>query len=281
MSPIRPPANPAAGATATRPKFGPPATGAPKPPAAPMPSGFGGPPAASRPPATPPPTQPPPVQQAQLFAPPPMQTQQQQQQGVDIFDVPDPEFNPAAEAAESVAPPPPDDGDHYVEITMNERNPDIREISWNQDTKDGPQQRGAVALSLLAVLNGQGDPFNGRRVYFDVTSFGKKAVGVEGNTNDVALILKALGETPTGRPKTDAYRVKELLPATILMETQWHANFPYDKDNPKKNRRPYKVGQENFPKDEVTGAPQPLYETPSGEPLRTIAVPIGFKRMVQ
>jgi hypothetical protein len=203
--------------------------------------------------------------------------------GVDIFDVPAEDFNPAAEAAETFIPAPPDDGDHVCELALSEGRADgpYREFTWDQKTKEGVQQRGAVSLALTATISNNQDPFNGRRMYFDINSFGKKAVGVEGSTNDIALILNALGEQPTGRAKTDCYRVQELVKAgynKLILRTEWHANFPFDKDNPKKNRRPYKVGQENFPRDDA-GIAQPLYETPSGEPLKTIAVPAAFKRL--
>lgn len=271
---IRPPANPAAPtpgnpAAPARPKFGAPTSGtAPAPTGGPrpqMPMAFA-------------PTVPAP-QEAPAPAP---QAAAATQMGVDIFDIPAEDFNPAAEAAETVAPSPPDDGDHIVEVTLSEsRGEAYREISWEQKTNEGPVQRGAVSIALVATIANEQDPFNGRRMYFDVTSFGKKAVGVEGSTNDVSLLLRALGEEPTGRPKTDAYRAIELIKGgynKIIVSTEWHANFPYDKDNPKKNKRPYKVGQENFPRDEA-GIPQPLYETPAGEPLRTIAVPVRFSRL--
>ena len=282
MSPIRPAATPvkskfgASGAPATQPTL---TASAPSPapartltPPARMPGSFG---------ASIPQTAPfqPPIQTA--FAPLPIQQSQPAQvQEVDIFDIPDPEFNPEIEQVETVAPPPPDDGDHLCEVVMSERNPDPRPIEWDQKTKEGTVHHGAVGMSLVATLNGENDPFYGRRVFLEINSFTKRGVGREGTSNDIAVILRALGEVPTGKPKSDAYRVKELLPATIIVETQWHAQFPYDPENPKKNKRPYKVGQENFPKDEVTGTPQPLYETPAGDPLRTIAVPVGFKRAV-
>lgn len=271
---IRPPANPASAAPA-RPKFG--APGGPVP-QAPLPMGFQAPVAA---PTPAPAFQPPPA----AVAPPGAAASAM---GVDIFDIPAEDFNPAAEAAENFIPNPPDDGDHVVELALSENRQEgpIREISWERKDKDSGQMKayGAISLSLVATITNDADPFNGRRVYFDVNSFSKKATGVEGSTNDIALLLNALGEQPTGRGKTDAYRVQELVKAgynKCIVSTEWHANFPYDKDDPaskKKSKRPYKVGQENFPRDEA-GVPQPLQETPSGEPLRTIAVPIGFKRL--
>jgi hypothetical protein len=271
---IRPPTNPAApGAAANpaaapaRPKFGAPSgpgTGFPAPATAPrpqMPMSFA---------------------PAAVQAPAPAPAAAATQMGVDIFDIPAEDFNPAAEAAENIAPIPPDDGDHVVELALQEGNREAyREISWQQKTNEGEVTRGAVSLALTATIASDQDPFNGRRMYFDVTSFGKKAVGVEGSTNDVSLLLRALGEDPTGRPKTDAYRAMELIKGgynKIITATEWHAEFPYDKENPKKNKRPYKVGQENFPRDEA-GIPQPLYETPAGEPLRTRAVPVRFSRL--
>lgn len=265
--PIRPPANPTAPA---RPKFGAPLQAPPTPTAAPLPMGFQAPPTTTTIPtmiATP--------------APPAATSM-----GSDIFDVPAEDFNPAAEAAETFIPAPPDDGDHVCELALVENREAYREITWERKDKDSGQMKsyGAVSVSLVATVTNDQDAFNGRRMYFDVNSFSKKAVGIEGSTNDIALVLNALGEAPTGRPKTDAYRVQELVKNgynKCLIQTEWHANFPYDKDDPKskqKSKRPYKVGQENFPRDDA-GIPQPLYETPSGEPLRTIAVPVAFKRL--
>ena len=269
---IRPPANPAA--APARPKFGAPGVPAPQ---APLPMGFQAPVA----PALSPAFQPPPA----AVAPP---SAAASAMGVDIFDIPDENFNPAAEAAETFSPAPPDDGDHVCELALSENRQDgpYREISWSRKDKETGLEKafGAVSLSLVATIASDADPFNGRRVYFDVNSFAKKAVGTEGSTNDIALLLNALGEQPTGRGKTDAYRVQELVKAgynKCIVSTEWHANFPYDKDDPaskKKSKRPYKVGQENFPRDEA-GVPQPLQETPSGEPLRTIAAVAGFKRL--
>lgn len=259
---IRPPVNPQAAAVAKL-KFGAPSSQTPPPVKAPIP------PAGFAPPAAPvsPPT-----------APPAM--------GVDIFDLPLEGFNPEATAAESFSPTPPDDGDHICELALSESRQEgpYREISWEQRTKEGIVQRGAVSLSLVATIVGEQDPFSGRRIFFDVNSFGKKAVGVEGSTYDIALLLFALGEVPTGKAKSDCYRLRELIQGgynKCILRTEWHANFPYDKDDPKskqKSKRPFKVGQENFPRDEA-GIPQPLYETPGGEPLKTIAVPVEFKRL--
>lgn len=281
---IRPPTNPAAGPTTTtapnpatapaRPKFGAPGTGsATASGKSQMPMSFV------------------PTVEAPKAATPTTPTAAATQMGVDIFDIPAEDFNPAAEAAENIAPPPPDDGDHVVELSLSEsRGEAYREISWEQKTNEGMVSKGAVTIALVAVISSEQDPFNGRRMYFDCNSFGKKAVGVEGSTNDVSLLLRALGEEPTGRPKTDAYRAIELIKGgynRVIVQTEWHANFPYDKakaDAAKlsgrkdPSKKPYKVGQENFPRDEA-GIPQPLYETPAGEPLRTIAVPVRFARL--
>lgn len=255
--PIRPPANPAAAAPA-RPKFG-----APGAAPAPMPLGFQAPAAAPAPPST--------------AAVPAM--------GVNIFDIPQEDFNPAAESAEQFIPSPPDDGDHVCELSLVDNREPYREITWERKDKDGKVTTvGAVSVSMVATIALEQDPFNGRRIYFDANSFPKKAAGIEGTTNDVALVLRALGENPTGRAQTDAYRLQELVKGgynKCILQTEWHANFPYDKDDPaskKKSKRPYKIGQENFPKDDA-GIHQPLYETAMGEPLRTIAVPVAFKRL--
>jgi hypothetical protein len=173
--------------------------------------------------------------------------------GVDIFDIPAEDFNPAAEAAETIIPQPPDDGDHVCTLELSEGRQDgpYREITWERKDKDSGQMKsyGAVSLSLIATIANEQDPFNGRRVYFDINSFSKKAVGIEGSTNDIALVLNALGEQPTGRGKSDAYRVQELVKAgynKCILQTEWHANFPYDKDDPaSKKIRSHKVG-ENF-----------------------------------
>ena len=268
--PIRPPSNPrqqrqqsvqAASPPPARPKFGSPSTplaARTLPPAAIVPTAF--------------------IPPAEIPAQP---SPSAPQMGTNIFDIPAEDFNPEAEAAESITPPPPNDGEYLCQLTISERNPEIREITWDQKTPEGMVTRGAVALGLVATISDEISPSFGRRVFFDINSFSKKAIEAEGSTNDVALVLRALGENPTGRPKTDAYRLKELVLGgynQLIIETQWQAQFPYDPQNPKKSRRPYKIGRENFPKDDA-GIPQPLHETPSGEPLRTIAVPVRFKRL--
>lgn len=222
--PIRPPANPTA--APARPKFGAPGA-APAPATAPLPMGFQAPPVAAPAPAAP-----------------------ATSMGTDIFDIPEGDFDPTAEAIRILkdSPVPFDDGDHIFELLLNETRPDgpYRESSWN-DKKTG-EPRGMVALALFGAISDEKDSFNGRKMYFEITSF-KIRVG-EKSTSEIAQLLYALGEQPTGRPKTDTYRLMELIKAgynKCIIETTWRSEFPYDPKNPDKNKRAYKLGQENFP----------------------------------